>query len=218
MQIRCPHCHVVIELVDEVAGSDVTCPKCGSRVSSAEATFIDPVSVGPADAVAEQTWSYHAHEAAAMPKSDPVSADQPNLPPEENDESRFGRFRLLKRLGRGSFGEVWLADDPQLQRQVALKFPRAGKQKNFHWEAQAAARLRHPHIVTVFEVGEETDNGQPNWPYIASEYIPSQDLAKVLKPKLDEPSHSRPSAWPRSVAKWPRRCTPLTRRAWSTAI
>lgn len=161
MQIRCPHCQVAIELVDCVAGTDLTCPKCGSHIISELATMLDPVS-------GDQTI---------------VDGQSPTEPP---DEKYFGRFRLLTPLGRGSFGEVWLADDPKLERQVALKFPRPGKQKNFWWEAQAAAKLRHPNIVTVFEVGKETYNGQPNWPYIASEYIPSQDLAKVLKAELEQ--------------------------------
>lgn len=49
-----------------------------------------------------------------------------------------------------------------------------------------AARLRHPHVITVFEIGEETCDGQPDWPYTASEDIPSQDVAKVLKTELEQ--------------------------------
>jgi WD40 repeat protein len=176
---------VAIELIDTPASSEVTCPSCGSLVSSADATFLNPEALDQprAESPLAHSGRRAGGEGHLAPGAEPAATP---------DEKRFGRFRLLKPLGKGSFGEVWLADDPKLQRQVALKFPRAGKQKNFHWEAQAAAKLRHSNIVTVFEVGEETYNGQPNWPYIASEYIPSQDLAKVLKPDPKEPSQPLP--------------------------
>ena len=182
MQIRCPHCQVAIELIDVVAGSEVTCPKCGSVVSSADATFLRPMSVDSLDGDGQAGCGRSPTE----PPLATAGLPQDATPVEAPDEQRFGRFQLLKPLGKGSFGEVWLAHDPKLQRDVALKFPRPGKQKNFIWEAQAAARLNHPNIVTVHEVGEETYNGKPNWPYIASEYIHGQDLAKVLKSELEQ--------------------------------
>jgi hypothetical protein len=76
-------------------------------------------------------------------------------------DGRIGRFVLIHLLGAGGFGIVYLADDPQLGRRVAVKIPRpetlltAGARARFLCEARAAARLDHPHIVPVFESGEE---------------------------------------------------------------
>jgi WD40 repeat protein len=72
----------------------------------------------------------------------------------------LGRFRLVRRLGAGGFGVVYLAEDPRLGRHVALKVPRpevllsAELRRRFVREGRAAARLSHPHIVPVFECGE----------------------------------------------------------------
>jgi hypothetical protein len=64
---------------------------------------------------------------ARSPVEPPLAPDAPT--PTEPDEKRFGRFQLLgdEPLGKGSFGEVWRAYDPELHREVALKFPRPGK-------------------------------------------------------------------------------------------
>jgi serine/threonine protein kinase/WD40 repeat protein len=78
----------------------------------------------------------------------------------ENGDAIVGRFRLLHELGCGGFGVVYLAYDPKLKRQVALKLPRPevllaeGLRKRFLREARATASLDHPHIVPVFETGE----------------------------------------------------------------
>src|SRR5689334_19211010 len=70
----------------------------------------------------------------------------------------LGRFELLRELGRGSFGTVYQARDPHLERTVALKVPRAGAIGDEHGralrEARSAAQLRHPGIVSVYEVNE----------------------------------------------------------------
>ncbi len=90
------------------------------------------------------------------------------VPGNDAEEMQVAHFALIRRLGQGGFGEVWLATDRRLGREVALKLPRAsGKDSpSLLFEAQTAASLRHPHIVSVFEVGE--DAGQV---YIASELI-----------------------------------------------
>src|SRR5262249_51200406 len=72
----------------------------------------------------------------------------------------LGRFRLLRELGRGGFGVVYLASDPLLGREVALKVPRPEVgltpelRERFAREARAAAGLEHPNIVPVYEAGE----------------------------------------------------------------
>ena len=72
---------------------------------------------------------------------------------------RFGRFVILRELGRGGFGVVYLAEDPLLGRKVALKVPRielvAGGEPwhRFMREARAASRLDHPNLIPLLEAG-----------------------------------------------------------------
>ncbi|HZR43697.1 MAG TPA: protein kinase [Ktedonobacteraceae bacterium] len=73
----------------------------------------------------------------------------------------LGRYRLLRLLGKGGMGEVWLGEDTQLRRQVAVKLlpvvhaSDADYLKAFAYEARAAAALEHPHILPVHDFGEE---------------------------------------------------------------
>jgi formylglycine-generating enzyme required for sulfatase activity len=94
----------------------------------------------------------------------------------------LGRFQIRRELGRGGFGVVFLAYDPQLCREVALKVPRAEAlvtpelRERFRYEAQAAAGLDHPNLVPVYEAGEVGPIC-----YIASAYCPGIDLAAWIK-------------------------------------
>jgi eukaryotic-like serine/threonine-protein kinase len=78
--------------------------------------------------------------------------------------SHIGRFRLLRLLGRGGMGEVYLAQDDQLRRQVAIKviqadYPDPDATRLFQREARAIAMLNHPHILPLFDFGEATTHG-----------------------------------------------------------
>ena len=78
--------------------------------------------------------------------------------------SHIGRFRLLGLLGRGGMGEVYLAEDDQLRRQVAIKviqaeYPNPDATRLFLREARAIAMLNHPHILPLFDFGEATVHG-----------------------------------------------------------
>ncbi|MCA9237550.1 MAG: serine/threonine protein kinase [Planctomycetales bacterium] len=93
----------------------------------------------------------------------------------------IGRFELLSRLGVGGFGTVWKARDPELDRIVALKIPRRGQLPDddvdfFFREARAAAQLRHPHIIPVFEIGRADDTV-----FIVSEFVRGVTLADWMK-------------------------------------
>jgi serine/threonine-protein kinase len=72
----------------------------------------------------------------------------------------LGKYRILEELGRGGFATVYRAEDSTLGREVALKvlhpqlLTEAGWVERFHREARAIARLRHPHIITIYEIGE----------------------------------------------------------------
>ncbi len=99
----------------------------------------------------------------------------------------IGRFELLEHVGRGHFGDVWRARDTQLKRIVAVKIPRLADleesdRQMFLREAQLAAKLRHPNIVAVHEVGREGDVL-----FIVSDFIQGVTLADWLTIKERTP-------------------------------
>ncbi|HEY3400519.1 MAG TPA: protein kinase [Geothrix sp.] len=95
---------------------------------------------------------------------------------------RLGKFEVVRLLGKGAMGEVYLGRDPKLGREVALKVISAGSafgaeaQARFEREARAAAMLNHPHIVTVYEFGE--DEGVH---YLAMEHIQGEELETLIQ-------------------------------------
>lgn len=97
---------------------------------------------------------------------------------------RWGAYELLEPLGAGAMGMVFKARHIRLNRLVALKRIRQGgrasegERKRFLTEAEAVARLQHPHIVTLYESGEE--QGQP---YLAMEYVAGKTLAETINEK-----------------------------------
>jgi len=102
----------------------------------------------------------------------------------------LSHYRILKKLGRGGMGEVYLAEDANLPRQVAIKFMAreyAGEpelRERFQHEARAAALINHPNVVTIYEVGEFERQ-----PYIVMEYIDGESLAALIarrEPGVDE--------------------------------
>ena len=99
-------------------------------------------------------------------------------PPEQPDElGRLGGYRILKVLGAGGMGVVFQAEDPRLRRAVAIKVMRPEVAANpvsaerFLREARAAAAVKHDHIVTIYQVGQ--DRGVP---FIALEYLTGEPL------------------------------------------
>ncbi len=100
----------------------------------------------------------------------------------EQAMTRVGKYQILGRIGHGAMGQVFRALDPLLNRQVAIKTMVADVSadeeltKRFLVEAQSAARLNHPNIVTLHDFGE--DNGQF---YMAMELLEGQDLSAVIK-------------------------------------
>ena len=93
----------------------------------------------------------------------------------------LGRYEIISPLGTGGMGEVYLAQDKQLNRRVAIKFPTltADKQQahaRFLREARAASTLSHPHIATIYDYGEAKD-GQP---YIVMEFVKGEALSHLI--------------------------------------
>src|SRR5271167_2349137 len=99
---------------------------------------------------------------------------------------RFGRYEILTELGRGAMGVVYKARDPKINRVVAVKTVSLAGQspeeeleyrERFIREAEAAGRLSHPGIVTIFDVGEEPNTRSP---YIVMEFVGGQTLDEFL--------------------------------------
>ncbi len=123
--------------------------------------------------------------------SDPATAASevaPSTPSaHRNTPPSLGRYKILKELGRGAMGVVYLGKDPTIHRFVAIKTMRldhledqetfqAAKARFFR-EAASAGRLSHPNIVTIFDAGEEEDLG-----YIAMELVQGTTLTRWSRP------------------------------------
>ena len=111
-----------------------------------------------------------------MPTGNSTSSDQTLV------GKRLGDYQILRRLGRGGMGAVYLAEQHSLKRRVAFKVlkPELAKDsvyvRRFHKEAQAAASLVHANIVQIYEVGEVEGIH-----YIAQEYVPGQNLDQYIR-------------------------------------
>ena len=99
----------------------------------------------------------------------------------------LGRYEIIKELGRGAMGVVYLGKDPKINREVAIKTLRyegvdedqlAEVKKRFFREAEAAGKLSHPNIVTIFDVGEDYELA-----YMAMELLDGSDLTKYCRKK-----------------------------------
>jgi serine/threonine protein kinase len=105
---------------------------------------------------------------------------------DDRGSERFGRYEILAELGRGAMGIVYKAHDPKINRIVAVKTVSLAGQppeeereyrERFFREAEAAGRVSHPGIVTIFDVGEEPETRVL---YIVMEFVGGQSLDKLL--------------------------------------
>lgn len=117
------------------------------------------------------------------------------------ERERIGRYRIVRILGEGGFGRVYLAHDDDLHRPVAIKVSRpeqvarAEDVEAYLEEARILAQLDHPHIVPVYDLGR-TEDGLG---YIVSKFIEGSDLAVVIR--SDRPSHLRAAELVATVAE-----------------
>jgi serine/threonine protein kinase len=105
---------------------------------------------------------------------------------------QIGKYTILAKLGQGAMGEVWRAHDPILGRDVAIKTISAAGgtdetlRKRFHREAQSAAHLNHPNIITVFDFGEEQGRI-----YMAMELLEGRDLKELITNRILSDLHDK---------------------------
>ncbi len=103
----------------------------------------------------------------------------------EDDVDRptdMGRFAIERLLGRGAMGSIYLAVDRDLSRRVAIKVLRSTHveaMRRFRHEAQAVARLSHPNVVSIHELGLDAEV-----PYLVMEYVPGGTLARLLEQEI----------------------------------
>src|SRR5262249_17259162 len=107
----------------------------------------------------------------------------------------IGHYHLLRQIGSGGMGEVYLARDTRLERQVALKLlpPRftedAERVQPFRQEARAASALNHTNIITIHEIGEvATESGSAH--FIATEFIEGSTLRELIREGAMKPSEA----------------------------
>jgi serine/threonine-protein kinase len=93
---------------------------------------------------------------------------------------RIDKFDVLRRIGRGGMGSVYLARDPDIDRLVAIKllndgFDEEDLRGRFNAEARSASALRHPNIVTIFQTGTFLDR-----PFLVMEYVEGETFADII--------------------------------------
>jgi serine/threonine protein kinase len=144
-----------------------------ANLPSADAGPTTPPLSNRAESLDVQTADHHAAVEPPAARSSSEPSDWPK---------RIGRYRVEGSLGKGSFGVVFLAQDEQLKRQVAIKVPhrsliaRPEDAEVYLTEARTVASLDHPHIVPVFDVGSNQD-----FPcFIVSKYIAGNNLAQKI--------------------------------------
>lgn len=136
-----------------------------------------------ADGGTDELLDYPAYVAA--PELLNINENQSQLPTQPLTDPLIGRrigvYQLLRELGRGGMGEVYLANDARLGRNLALKLlparftQDAERVRRFQREARAASALNHPNIVTIFDIGHEDGSH-----YIATEFVEGQTLRALI--------------------------------------
>ena len=179
------------ELIHEIAEHIPSCKKCEhlfGQFDHHSDEFLESIKTIPS--TAQVALSEFKDEPGSSVGSTTKSVDSSILDPGQiysvrlaNGQVRLKKFLLQAELGVGSFGYVFLAEDTELDRQVAIKIQRsnnyadAGEVQRFFREAKNAARLKHPSIVSIYETGQ-TDEGVC---YLVNEFVNGETLQSKLR-------------------------------------
>jgi len=181
----CPACGKSLKIKGEFAGKMVKCPHCQQAVCATAKSAGAPGTVAGAG---HRTGANATGKLENTVDHQPASGLDKELyaflaPPQAPDElGRLGPYRVLQVLGAGGMGVVFRAEDPQLMRLVALKAmlpalaASASARQRFLREARAAAAIKHDHIVTIYQVGE--DRGVP---FLAMDFLEGEPLDARLQ-------------------------------------
>ncbi|MBV8233631.1 MAG: protein kinase, partial [Planctomycetaceae bacterium] len=168
-----PNCSASYSIADEKVGRIGRCKRCGQKFELVPGTRPGDEPLDPPASEQGQVESLVVDEDEGAP------ADLP---------SSFGRYRVIKKLGAGGMGAVYLAHDTQLDRPVALKVPHVTSWSDpevlerFLREARAAARFHHVNFCPIYDVGQ-IDGVH----FLAMAYIEGRTLAARIDPARPMP-------------------------------
>lgn len=112
-----------------------------------------------------------------------ASSVNSNRPPEQDQREILSRFKLIRRLGQGGLGNVWLAKDEKLNRNVAIKELKAEtldsekSWQRFHREAEITGHLEHPNVVPLYQFGVDRTTGEP---FYAMRFVGKRTLSDAI--------------------------------------
>lgn len=196
--MTCPKCQKSFDSSEIRKSEQSRCPHCSTRFRLRKSrTSESNAASADGEPVRERTRTSGAHsEEAQTPELSPTVTFEAGQAKSGSSEGKrdeitsLGNYEILDEIARGGMGIVYRARQQGLDRLVALKTIRAGEfaddqeVQRFRIEAEAAAKLRHPNIVTVFEVGE--DSGRQ---FLAMELVEGPNLQTVIQKRQCTSSH-----------------------------
>jgi predicted Zn finger-like uncharacterized protein len=161
--ITCPECSATYSVGDDSAGKVGRCKRCQATFSLTPLTRASSSSFGP------------------DPSTDPASSLSPSRRTNGEIPRAVGRYEVVRKLGAGGMGVVYLARDSVLDRAVAIKVPHPSDstevRARFLREAKAAARFHHPSFCRILDIGEADGRS-----FLVMDYIEGQQLRDRIKP------------------------------------
>ena len=148
---------------------------------AARSAYLDEACRNDGD-LRREVESMLSHDLEESLVSDSVEEATRLLSPSAATPEFIGRYRIIKILGAGGMGRVFLAQDEQLNRPVAVKLlseygtVAQDRLKRFRREALAASALNHPNILTIYEIGEDAGHN-----FIATEFVDGQTLQELIR-------------------------------------
>ncbi len=187
VSVACPSCGKSYHVGDESLGARAKCKNCGATFTlsmSMDDTGKSKSGEAPAGGVPPQDAAVRSAHGKSSAGKGPGQSGEPEPMPK-----KLGQYVVQRKLGAGAMGVVYLARDPILDRQVAVKVLPAElsrdeeRLKRFLREAKSAARLHHTNVAAVHQAGAEG-----RLAYIAMEYVEGTSLDKAV-------SETKPLEW-----------------------